>query len=312
MKIINDIWNEIKKHQKIVCLGHIIPDGDSYSSQIGLSLLIKKSFPNKQVMCCNDASTRFASWNQYLENEKAAFIKDSLVIICDTAIASRINSQFYFLAKTIIKIDHHPVTDLYGQINWIDEKASSASQMIAMLSSHLKLDIDSNIAQILYTGIISDTNRFHYPTVDTNTFSILSYLTSFKFDLAKIYNQYYQQTVTTLQLKSMILENYEITNNKVLSYCLEGKICQSLNITAQQANEEVDLLANIDDAKIWMMFSQSVVDGPIIGVFRSNKFKVNGIAKKFGGGGHVHYAGGTFQSWKQVREIIKAYDQLVA
>ncbi|WP_375318386.1 DHH family phosphoesterase [Spiroplasma endosymbiont of Virgichneumon dumeticola] len=109
----------------------------------------------------------------------------------------------------------------------------------------------------------------------------------------------------------IILSKYECSDNKVLSCCLEVKICQSLNISAAQANEEVDLLANIDDAKIWMMFSQSVVDGPITGIFRSNRFPVNNVAHQFGGGGHVHFTGGTFETWKQVREIIKAYDQLV-
>ncbi len=99
--------------------------------------IVFSQFNNDGKNNYSDISKCFSGWNQYLQPEKEEFIKDSLVIISDTAISARINSSFYLLAKTIIKIDHHPVTDLYGKLNWIDEKSSSASQMIAMLSSHL-------------------------------------------------------------------------------------------------------------------------------------------------------------------------------
>lgn len=59
-----------------------------------------------------------------------------------------------------------------------------------------------------------------------------------------------------------------------------------------------------------MMFSQTEINGPIIGIFRSNYIKVNTVAQQFGGG-HDHYAGATFQDWIQVNEIIEMYNLLV-
>lgn len=50
MTIINKIWSLIKKHNKIVCLAHINPDGDAYASQIALYLLIKKNFLRKKFI----------------------------------------------------------------------------------------------------------------------------------------------------------------------------------------------------------------------------------------------------------------------
>ena len=310
MKIIDQIWTKIKEHKKIVCLAHINPDGDAYASSIALYLLIKKMFPKKEVYCVNEKSKRFSWWNQYLHQETVNMITDSLVIVTDTATFSRINSEFKEQAHSIIKIDHHPNSDKYGSLEWIDEKASSTSEMIAFLIKILELKIDETIAEILYIGLVSDTNRFHYPVVSSTTFQVLSFLSSYNINLTSIYNKYYEQTVDTLKLKSLIFKNY-ISNNKVISCCLKAELLKPLVVSAFTANEHVDLLANINDSKIWMMFSQTEINGPIIGIFRSNYIKVNTVAQQFGGGGHDHYAGATFQDWIQVNEIIAMYNLLV-
>lgn len=309
MIIINKIWSMIEKHNKIVCLTHINADGDAYASQIALYLLIKKIFPHKKVYCINEKSKRFSWWNQYLQDETADIIKNSLVIVTDTATFARINSEFIEQTQTIIKIDHHFSVDNYGTLQWIDDKASSASEMITLLIKFLNLKIDEKIAEILYIGIISDTNRFHYPVVSNITFQALAFLTSYQINLTNIYNKYYEQTVDTLRLKSLIFKNY-VFNKNIIFCCLKAELLKPLAICAFAANEHVDLLANINGSKIWMMFSQTEVNGPIIGIFRSNYIKVDTVAQEFGGGGHDHYAGGTFKDWTQVNEIIKAYTLL--
>lgn len=310
MTIINEIWSMIKKHNKIVCLAHINPDGDAYASQIALYLLIKKIFPKKKVYCINKKSKRFSWWNQYLQEETISKIRDSLVIVTDTATFARINSEFKVEAQSIIKIDHHFSDDNYGALQWIDEQASSTSEMITFLIKFLNLEIDEKIAEILYIGIISDTNRFHYPVVNSITFQLLAFLTSYQIDLTNIYNKYYEQTVDTLKLKSLIFKNY-VFNKNIISCCLKAELLKPLSISAFVANEHVDLLANINESKIWMMFSQTEINGPIIGIFRSNYIKVNAIAQQFGGGGHSHYAGASFKDWSQVNKIIKVYTLLV-
>lgn len=312
MSIINEIWEKIKKYNKIVCLTHINPDGDAYASQIALSLLIKKIFPQKEVYCINEKSKRFSWWNQYLQPETANIVKNSLVIVTDTATVARINSEFKDQAQSIIKIDHHLIGDNFGSLQWVNEKASSTSEMIALLIKMLKLKIDETIAEILYMGIISDTNRFHYPVVSSVTFQILAFLSSFHLNLINIYNKYYQQTVDTLKLKSLIFKNYVLSsNNQVVSVCLKAQQLKPLAVSAFTVNEHIDLLANIDASKVWMMFSQTEINGPIIGIFRSNDFNVGTIAQQFGGGGHYHYAGGVFKDWVVVNEIIETYNNLL-
>lgn len=182
--------------------------------------------------------------------------------------------------------------------------------MITFLIKFLNLAIDEKIAEILYIGIISDTSRFHYPVVSSITFQLLAFLTSYQINLTNIYNKYYEQTVDTLKLKSLIFKNY-VFNKNIIFCCLRADLLKPLAISAFAANEHVDLLTNINESKIWMMFSQTEINGPIIGIFRSNCIKLNIVAQQFGDGGHEHYAGGTFKDWSQVNEIIKVYTMLV-
>ena len=56
--------------------------------------------------------------------------KDALVIVTDTANTERVDDQRYTTGEMVIKIDHHPNDDAYGDFRWVDTNASSCSEMI--------------------------------------------------------------------------------------------------------------------------------------------------------------------------------------
>lgn len=56
--------------------------------------------------------------------------KGALVIVCDTANQARIDDQRYPMGDKLMKIDHHPNEDPYGDLLWVDTEASSVSEMI--------------------------------------------------------------------------------------------------------------------------------------------------------------------------------------
>ena len=66
--------------------------------------------------------------------------------------------------KFLIKIDHHPNDDPYGDICWVDSSASSCSEIITRLVENLdgKLKLNAKAARLLYAGIVGDTGRFMY------------------------------------------------------------------------------------------------------------------------------------------------------
>src|SRR5690625_3118515 len=153
------IINYIKKFDRIIIHRHVRPDPDAYGSQAGLKEIIQTSFPDKEVSIVGeeDPYLHFLVRMDEISDED---YKDALVIVCDTANTSRISDERYTLAKSLIKIDHHPNDDPYGDVLWIDTNASSTSEMIYKLYLEAKADgfqMNDEAARLIYAGIVGDT-----------------------------------------------------------------------------------------------------------------------------------------------------------
>ncbi len=63
----------------------------------------------------------------------------------------------YTQGDFLIKIDHHPNEEPYGDLLWVNTEASSCSEMITELAIQCQLELDGEIARLLYAGIVGDT-----------------------------------------------------------------------------------------------------------------------------------------------------------
>ena len=123
------ILQKIKQYDTIIIHRHVRPDPDAYGSQGGLAEIIKTTYPDKNVYLAGDDEPTLAYLNQ-MDDISDAVYEGALVIVCDTANQERISDQRYHLGDFLIKIDHHPNEDTYGDLQWVDTTASSTSEMI--------------------------------------------------------------------------------------------------------------------------------------------------------------------------------------
>src|SRR5690625_3721777 len=126
---IKKIIQMIKDYETIIIHRHVRPDPDALGSQAGLKEIIKQSFPDKSAYIVGeeDPSLHFLVRMDQISDRT---YDQALVIVCDTANAARISDTRYDLGEKIIKIDHHPNVDQYGELRWVDTDASSTSEMI--------------------------------------------------------------------------------------------------------------------------------------------------------------------------------------
>ena len=141
--MIKEIYKKIKENDKIVIARHIGADPDALGSSIGLKEIILNTFPDKKVSVIGVYSSKFKYMGK-LDKLEEKEIKDSLLIVCDTPNLARIDgvddiNEF----KDVIKIDHHPEIDKFGSISWVDEKKSSACQMVIELTNETRLVFSS-------------------------------------------------------------------------------------------------------------------------------------------------------------------------
>ena len=108
----------------------------------------------------------------------------ALVIVTDTANTPRIDDDRYDKGDFLIKIDHHPNDDAYGDLLLVDTTASSASEIVTDWALSLGLSLSDAAARVLYNGIVGDTGRFLFPsTTFPKTLQIAAKLREYDFDL---------------------------------------------------------------------------------------------------------------------------------
>lgn len=310
MDILALIFKKIGAYDRIIIHRHVRPDLDAFGSQVGLAEWIRFKFPDKEVHCVgeNSDSLSYLATMDVIEDQDYT---DALVIICDTANSPRIDDQRYSLGKETIKIDHHPIVDQYGDINWVDTGASSTSEMIYRLIAHhtdSDSEITTDVARLLYAGIVGDTGRFLYSSTTAQTLEIASKLVKYPFDRSAIHQNIYELTPSLAKLKGYLLNQFTVNDAGVCSIKLTREILNKYQVTVEQTNALVHVYADIKGVKCWAMFVEE--DHQIRVRIRSKEVTINGVAAQFNGGGHPFASGATVSNWDEADQLVHALTEV--
>ena len=305
------IIDTIESFDKIIIHRHVRPDPDAYGSQIGLKELISLNYPEKTVLAAgmHDNTLDFMAKPDHVTDED---FKDALIIVTDTANTGRIDDERYTLGKTLIKIDHHPNDDAYGDLLWVDTNASSTSELIYELFEEAKdyknWTMDASVARLLFAGIVGDTGRFMFQSTTLKTMEYSGKLLSYGFDRTELFNGMYEVERNLLQLKGYVYENFTMDDNGVGSIKLTREILQKYDVKESEASLLVGSLADVKGMQCWVFF---IEDPNEIRVrLRSKGPIINGVAKKYGGGGHPLASGASVKTWEEADLVIEDLKKL--
>ncbi|MFB1080432.1 bifunctional oligoribonuclease/PAP phosphatase NrnA [Jeotgalibacillus sp. JSM ZJ347] len=298
------IIEQIKQYDKIILHRHVRPDPDAYGSQAGLAELIKASFPEKKVYTTGTAEPTLAFLHT-LDELKDEDFQDALIIVCDTANTDRIDDQRYKNGSKVIKIDHHPNEDAYGDLLWVDTSASSASEMIYELYLSGKnegLKMSDAAARLIYAGIVGDTGRFLYPSTTQKTFDYAGELIKYDFDRSVLYNSLYEMEAHVLKLQGYVLQNFQMSESGAAYVKLTKEKLQEFQAAPSEASLLVSTLGSVKGIRAWVFFIEE--EKEIRVRLRSKGPIVNELAKQYNGGGHPVAAGASIYNWAEADEVI--------
>jgi phosphoesterase RecJ-like protein len=165
------IYKKIEEFDTIVIARHIGVDPDALCSQLALRDSIRLTYPNKKVSAIGTGSAKFAHIGKL---DKLERFTNALLIVCDTPDRKRIDSVDFSQYGCVIKIDHHPFVEKIGDIELIDDTKTSASEIIMELILNTELLCNKEIAELLYMGLVSDSNRFLFNNCSSSTFKNVS------------------------------------------------------------------------------------------------------------------------------------------
>ena len=309
VEIFNKIMNEIDKYETVIIHRHVRPDPDAYGSQLGLKYYLQRKFPEKSIYAVGQPESSLAFIGD-LDRVRDDMYQNALVIVCDTANAPRIDDQRFNQGKDLIKIDHHPATDQYGKINYVDTNASSTSEIIFDFITHFNdiNIIDESVARVLYLGIVGDTGRFLFNNTTPHTMNVASRLLEFPFNHNDVLNQLGEIDPKLMPFQGYILQNFQLSENH--QYCqikITKDVLNRFQIAPNEASQFVNTVADIKGLKIWMF---GVDEGDQIRCrLRSKGITINDIANQFGGGGHPNASGVSVENWEQFETLGEALRQ---
>ena len=290
-ELLQEIITEIEKADSIVILRHRKPDPDALGSQIGLSELIKATYPEKSVYVIGDMPENLKYIGDMDETTQEVF-DTSLVIVVDCSTPRLINCPF-----------EANVTP-YGKICYVDTTAVSASEIMAEFAfdEATPFQMNKSAANVIYTGIIGDTGRFLYPSTTSKTFALVSKLIQHDVDLAGIADKMITKPLNVNRMTGYIYEHLDVSPEGMASVVLTKEVLERFQATDQLASLVVSVPGTVEGILAWSMYVEQE-DGTFRVHLRSKGPTVNHIAQAFGGGGHTLACGIPSVTKSQILEV---------
>ena len=309
--MLNEIWNQIVRFNKIIIHRHVSPDPDALGSQLGLAELIRHNYPEKMVKTVGFTEPSL-DWMGVMDEVSDEEYEQALVFIMDTANSARIDDGRHKLGAKLIKLDHHPVVEDYAEINYVDTQATATSEIVVNLflaneqAYNLKMPLKS--AEHLYTGIIADSGRFLYDSTTKHTLAAASFLYDCDIDRNKIHELLYRRPLNIVQAQGFVLSQFEVSEAGVAYFKMSKDVQESYGLTTGTRSALVNTLANIEGIRVWVCFFENE-DGRIRANIRSNGPIINEVAAKFEGGGHPKASGAMVKTWDDCQLLLDELEQ---
>ena len=308
----------LDKPATVVIIPHKNPDGDAMGSCLAWQGMLNQLGHSTSVIAPNDYPT-FLHWlpghdsvliyenDQELANKLIAGA--NIVFTLDFNTLKRIDQMGARVAESAAKkvmIDHHQEPDDYADITFSNPAIGSTCEFVFQIIDAMGLakHINQDIASCLYTGIVTDTGSFRFPSVTSATHRAVATLIDAGANHSEI-NEKIKDNARPdrLKLLGIALKNMVfISEYKTAYITISQDELDACNYQKGDTEGFVNYGLSMAGIEMAVLMTESKKEEMIKISFRSKgDLAVNLFAKTyFEGGGHINAAGG--KSDKSLRE----------
>ena len=291
-----EIIKVLKNSKRVAIIAHISPDADCLGSMTALSCILNKLNIENKMFVDYDFKGTIHKFYNLNESSSEDINPNEFDLIATVDVATpRLMGKYYPIFSNFentLSIDHHGNRDLKAKTLYVNANSSSCAEIIYELCVELGVEIDANIATLIYSGIIGDTNCFQNDNVNERTFKIASDCIKYGADFKTVnFEIYKKRTKEQVKLKTLGYKNMR-TENGVAYVIFTKKMFKEAGTEddCKFANE----ILNIDDNKFAIVIKQKDKNSYTVTLRCKQKYNVANIAKKYGGGGHNQASGLAF------------------
>ena len=302
----------LKANDRFLVTSHENPDGDALGSALAMHLALRQLGKDSTIFLPGDAPLpaeyEFLDLDGLVRKPPADHAERVLVAV-DCAKEERLGTDPSLLEQSplTLDIDHHHDNTCFGDVNLIVADASSTGEVLADVFRNLGVEVTPEIAEPLYTAVVTDTGRFQYANTSPKALRLAADLIEAGADWHKVFQGVYESVqFAKLKLLARALDRAGIYSGGrlVISHLLKNDFAE---VGAAEPYSEgiIDYLRAVEGAMVAALIREPPRgDGPRHRVsLRSSvdEIDVSAIARKSDGGGHRQAAG--FSSELSIDEL---------
>ncbi len=288
------ILDVLDRGRRFLVCSHERPDGDAVGSMLALSMVIEEMGKSADLVTADRVPSEYRQLPGVDAIRTMRRIRGSydaaILLECDSLVRTRLRGLDAFF---LVNIDHHITGLNFAQLNWIDCSAASVGEMVYRLAQAAGVAISAQMAQCLYTTILTDTGGFSYGNVRESTFALARELVHAGADPIVIAEEvYYSAPASKLLLLGAALRRLK-REGRLAWLWVNHQDMQRAGATEADSEGIVNValgMAGVDA----VLFLRELPDGHIRASLRSKgTLNVAEIAARLGGGGHQNASGCT-------------------
>jgi len=298
MSKLGEISRSLREARRIAILSHENPEGDAIGSSLGAYHGLHAL--GKEVAIFNpDPVPSFLTFLPGSEKIQSTIPKDhsfDLYLILDCGDSERVGGLLQDLRGLTINIDHHPGNGRFGDLNWVEEGASSTGEMVyRLLFEEMGLPLTWEAAINLYAAILTDTGSFRFSNTTAKSLRIASVLLRVGISPEKVASQLYEQrSLGQLHVLGEMLSGIQLQGDGKIAW---GLISQEMlnrgQITLQETEGFVNYPRSLKGVEVAVIFKEEGLRRYRVSLRSKGTIDVGRVASAFSGGGHHNAAGCT-------------------
>ena len=297
----------ISAAETVAVLGHTNPDGDCIGNCLAVYNYIREQDPAKDVTVYLEPGPQKLSYLKNIDairHEVPEGLKVDLCICLDCSARDMLKKFEPILdaAAYSVCLDHHVTNPGYAKENIIDAGASSACEVLYGQLDDGKISRD--VAECLYTGIVTDSGVFKYDNTSAKTMEIAGRLMEKGIEFGRIIDgAFYRRTYLQTQIMGRaLLESISFLGGKAVFSVVRRKDMEFYGVEKSDLDGIVEQLRLIDGVETAIFLSECETGEFKVSLRAKEYVDVSRIARYFGGGGHKKAAGCTMSG--SVHDVI--------
>ncbi len=296
----HEVEEVLRSNRRFIVISHMRPDGDAIGSTIAMGEALKQM--GKEVILLNEDSVPdnlqfMKGCTEVRQTREGETFEADVLISLDNGAWKRLGDRSIAALADIpfvLNIDHHETNDCYGNMCCIIPDKSSTGEILYHLFKTMNIPFNPCMRDSIYIAVSTDTGSFQYERTTPEVMEMAADLLRMGVDVHEINRQLYQElSWTKLQAQREVLNRMNLSEDGRIAWCALTNACKKEGgITEDDTEGLIDILRSICGV-VLAAFFEELPDGRIRISMRSKNqdISVNGVASKFGGGGHALAAG---------------------